>query len=204
MCDILGFGLEHGVQSVYDIFLERRCLDVFRGHSLRPSLVGVINGYVAGLAAPHASIDTQRHLDYLHEPENLFLACCVLTPHGWEDPSELPSDIAETGPAGLSGKICRDIRALANLLQDDGEEFFVQQQKWTLDGFKDLKPEVINQAKSNIHFSLDELDGFFSDSRNMNIHSSMYPPGSMARRFLGDIYQYLPYPRRREKDEVQV
>ncbi|KAK0470790.1 hypothetical protein IW261DRAFT_921123 [Armillaria novae-zelandiae] len=61
MCDILAFGLRHGVQTVYDVFLETRCLDVFRDHSLRPRLVRVINGYVAGLAAWHTSIDSQRH-----------------------------------------------------------------------------------------------------------------------------------------------
>ncbi|KAK0470814.1 hypothetical protein IW261DRAFT_921709 [Armillaria novae-zelandiae] len=221
MCGILEFGLRHGVRTVYDVFHETQCLDVFRDHSLRPSLVRVINGYVAGLAAPHASTDSQCHLDYLHEPENLFLACCVLTTNGWENFSELPSDIPETGPAGLSGTICRDIRALASLrpsdpswdqccrklrdlLEDDGREFFVRQQKWMKHGFKVLKPEDIDQARSNIRIALDELDGFFSDSRNMNLRSSMHPRESMVRRFLGGISEYLQYPRRRERDEVQV
>ncbi|KAK0493131.1 hypothetical protein EDD18DRAFT_1180745 [Armillaria luteobubalina] len=72
ICNILVPGLEHGVQIVNDIFLETRCLEVFGGHSLRPSLVGVINGYVTGLTAGHTSIDSQRHLDYLHELDNLF------------------------------------------------------------------------------------------------------------------------------------
>ncbi len=28
MCNILGLGLRHGVETVYDVFLETRCLDV--------------------------------------------------------------------------------------------------------------------------------------------------------------------------------
>ncbi len=184
MCNILGLGLRHGVETVYDVFFEMRCLDVFGGHSLRPSVVGVINGYVAGLAAPHASINIQRHLDYLHEPENLFLACCILTTNGWNAFGETPN-MLDISSAQLSGAICRDIRALArlrpsdpswdqcrrklqDLLQDDGGEFFVKQQKWTNHGFEVLQPEVIDKAKSNIRLALDELDGFFSDSNDTN------------------------------------
>ncbi|KAK0493089.1 hypothetical protein EDD18DRAFT_430627 [Armillaria luteobubalina] len=202
MCEILGFGLRHGVQTVYDIFLETRCLDVFRDHSLHPSLVVVINGYVAGLAAPHTSINSQLHLDYLHQPENLVLACYILTTNGWDNFSDKP-DSTEMLRAGL----CSNIRALASLrpldpsweqcrrklrylLQDDGGEFFIKQRKWTSHGFEDLKPEVIDQAKSNISLALGELDDLFSDS--------------MARRFLGGTYKYLPYPRRRERNVVQV
>ncbi|KAK0226664.1 hypothetical protein IW262DRAFT_1363508 [Armillaria fumosa] len=220
MCDILGFGLEHGVQTVYDVFLETRCLDVFGDHSLRPSLIRVINGYVAGLAASHASIDSQRHLDYLHEPGNLFLACCILATNGWNAFSGKPRMI-EKIPARLSGEICRDVRALASLrpsdpswdpcrrklrdlLQNDEREFFVKQQKWSMCGFKVLKPEAIDEAKNNIRLALDELDGFISDSKNMNLPFSMHRHESMALRFLGGICQYLQYPRRRERDEVQV
>ncbi|KAK0459370.1 uncharacterized protein EV420DRAFT_1763780 [Desarmillaria tabescens] len=93
MCEILGFGLRHGVETVYDIFLDMRCLEVFGSHSLRPSLVTVINGYVAGFAALDTSIDLQRHLDYLHEPENLFLACCILITNGWNACGESPNNI---------------------------------------------------------------------------------------------------------------
>ncbi|KAK0470800.1 hypothetical protein IW261DRAFT_1597640 [Armillaria novae-zelandiae] len=164
----------HGVQTVYNVFLETDCLDVFRGHSLRPSLVGVINAYIAGLATPHASIDFQRHLDYLHKPENLFLVCCVLSTNGWEDFSELPSEAAEIERARLRLRVCRDIRALTrlrrsdpswdqcrrklgDLLQVDEGEFFVNQQRWTTDGFEVLKPEDIHQAKRNIYLALTEL-----------------------------------------------
>ncbi|KAK0215298.1 hypothetical protein EDD85DRAFT_996524 [Armillaria nabsnona] len=156
---------------------------------LPPSLVGVINGYVAGLAAPYASIDIQRHLDYLHEPENLFLACCILTTNGWKVFSETPS-ISDLLSGHLSGAICRDIRALASLrpsdpswdqchqkfrdlLQDDGGEFFVKQQKWTNQGFEVLKPEAIDEAMSNIRLALGELDGFFSDSKKTNVRYSV-------------------------------
>ncbi len=118
MCGILGLGLRHGVEIVYDVFLETRCLEVFGGHSLRPSLVDIINGYVAGLAAPHASIDFQRHLDYLHEPENLFLACCILTTNGWNAFGKTPSMLG-VPPTRLSGDICSDIRALASLRLSD-------------------------------------------------------------------------------------
>ncbi len=51
--------------------------------------------------------------------------------------------------------------------------FFVKQQKWTVHGFEVLKPEAIDEAKSNIRLALDELDGFFSDSKNTNVHYSV-------------------------------
>ncbi|KAK0459338.1 uncharacterized protein EV420DRAFT_1642307 [Desarmillaria tabescens] len=145
MCKILGFGLRHGVETVYDIFLDMRCLDVFGSHSLRPLLVTVINGYIAGLAALDTPIDVQRHLDYLHKPENLFLVCCILITNGWNACGELPDNVFSP-PLRLSEDICTDIGALASLrpsdpswdqcrrklrdlLQDDGGEFFVKQQK---------------------------------------------------------------------------
>ncbi|KAK0459903.1 hypothetical protein IW261DRAFT_426772 [Armillaria novae-zelandiae] len=190
MCNILAFGLRHGVQTVYDVFLETRCLDVFGDHSFRPSLVRVINGYVAGLAARNTSIDSQHHLDYLHEPDNLFLACCVLTTNGWEDFRDFTGEAAETQRAEIPATICRDIRALASLrpsdpswdqcrrrlrdlLQDDGVEFFVKQQKWIWFGPEALMPEDIDQAKINIRSALDELDGFFSGSMNTDLSLSV-------------------------------
>ncbi|KAK0462081.1 uncharacterized protein EV420DRAFT_1640366 [Desarmillaria tabescens] len=105
ICNILGRGLRHGVKAVYDVFLELQCLNVFGSHSLRPSLVAIINGYVAGLVAPHVSIDLQRHLDYLHEPENLFLACCILITNGWNAYSETAYSLLfppPTRPSGVS------------------------------------------------------------------------------------------------------
>ncbi|KAK0493120.1 hypothetical protein EDD18DRAFT_1465013 [Armillaria luteobubalina] len=114
MCKILGFGLRHGVQTIYDVFLEMQCLDVLGGHTLRPSLVGVINGYVAGLAALHTSINSQNHLDYLHQPENLFLACSILTTNGWDNSCELPY-CTKMPQAGL----CSNVRALASLRPSD-------------------------------------------------------------------------------------
>ncbi|KAK0493085.1 hypothetical protein EDD18DRAFT_430381 [Armillaria luteobubalina] len=220
MCEILGFGPSHGVQTVYDVFLEMRCLDVLGGHSLSPSLVGVINGFVTGLAAPHALIDSQRHLDYLHVPENLFLACCILTTNGWDDFREIDT-LVEVPPARLSTNVCRNIRALASLrpsdpswdscrqklrdlLQDDAGKLFAKQQKWMLDGFEVLKPEAIEKAKIDIRLALDELDKFFSGSMKTNVDHSMQPRESMGWRLLGRIYQFLRYLRRREKDEVQV
>ncbi|KAK0494428.1 hypothetical protein EDD18DRAFT_1333007 [Armillaria luteobubalina] len=211
MCKILEFGLKYGVRTVYDVFLEMRCLNVFGNRSLRPSLVGVINGYVAGLAAPDASINSQHHLDYLHEPENLFLACCIITTNGWKHFREMPystkmllcSDIralAGLRPSDPSWDHCR--RKLRDLLLDDRGDFFVTQQKWTNHGFEVLKPEDIDQAKSNISLALCELDDFFSGSMNTNVRSPTLE--STARRFLGGINRYLPYPRHREKDDVQV
>ncbi len=142
VCQILGLGFRHGVGNRLRRFPRDAMSGCFGDHSLRPSLVGVINGYVAGLAAMHASVDIQRHLDYLHEPENLFLACCILTTNGWNAFSETPImlDISARRP---SGDICSDIRALASLrpsnpsweqcrqglrglLQDDGGGVFRQ------------------------------------------------------------------------------
>ncbi|KAK0470857.1 hypothetical protein IW261DRAFT_1672385 [Armillaria novae-zelandiae] len=183
MCDILAFGLRHGVQTVYDVFLQKDCLDVFRSHSLHPVLVHVINGYVAGLAAPHTLIDSQRYLDYLHEPENLFWACYVLTTNGRRNFGHLEN--GEIRQTQLQGDICRDIRALALLrpsdpswdqcrqklrdLQDGGGEYFVKQQKLVWGEFKDLTPEDIEQAKDNIRLAIEELDRFFSDWKNTKL-----------------------------------
>ncbi|KAK0212200.1 hypothetical protein DFS33DRAFT_9722 [Desarmillaria ectypa] len=117
MCNLLGLGLRHGVETVYDVFLETRCLDVFGSHSLRPSLVTVINGYVSGLATPYASIDPRQHLDYLHEPENLFLACCILATNEWNAFSETLNRLLPL--SGRLSEICRDIRALVSLRPSD-------------------------------------------------------------------------------------
>ncbi|KAK0459418.1 uncharacterized protein EV420DRAFT_1763813 [Desarmillaria tabescens] len=152
-----------------------RCLEVFGNHSLRPSLVTVINGYVAGLAALDTPIDLQRHSDYLHEPENFFLACCILITNGWNACGESPDIFS---PPRLSEDICTDIRALASLrpsdpswdqclrklrdlLHDDGGEFFVKQQKWTMHGFEPLNPEAIDEAKNIFVWSWASLIKYF-------------------------------------------
>ncbi|KAK0493127.1 hypothetical protein EDD18DRAFT_1108339 [Armillaria luteobubalina] len=83
-------------------------------------------------------------------------------------------------------------------------EFFIKQQKWMKDGFKVLRPEVIDKAKNNICLALDELDRFFSHSMNTNVHYSMYLLKSMGWHFLGRKSQYLLSPQCQEEDEVQV
>ncbi|KAK0470837.1 hypothetical protein IW261DRAFT_922347 [Armillaria novae-zelandiae] len=170
--------------------------------------------------ARHVLIDSQHHLDYLHKPENLFLAFCVLTTNGWQDFSDFEN--GQILQMQLPGEICRDIRALARLrpsdpswdqcrrklrdLQDDREEFFVKQQKWEWDELEDLTPEDIEQAKSNIHFAVEELDRFFSDWRNMKLRFLMHPHEliSIMWRFPSRIYQNFRYPQHREGDEENV
>ncbi|KAK0493191.1 hypothetical protein EDD18DRAFT_432327 [Armillaria luteobubalina] len=138
-CDILAHGLENGIAEAFEAFIEKKCLAVFGAHPYRLRLVRVINGYVAGIAK---SLTNERRIDYLHESENLYVACSILASNDWTRDISPGDDILAlrnvrpNDPAWVS---CRDrLRRL--------ETDAVQRPKWETE----LTTEEVTREKKNI------------------------------------------------------
>ncbi|KAG7453143.1 uncharacterized protein BT62DRAFT_1017400 [Guyanagaster necrorhizus] len=73
----------HRVPAAYDVFLQNQCLQYFGVRALHVGWVRVICAYCTGISAMMLQgldgITTlQQQVDYLHQPQNLFAACCIL------------------------------------------------------------------------------------------------------------------------------
>ncbi len=113
---------------------------MFGAHPYRLRLVKVINGYVAGITK---SLIDERRIDYLHEPENLYVACSILASNDWtRDVGSVGDDILalrSLRPNDPAWASCRDrLRRL--------ETDAVQRPKWETE----LTTEEVNREKRNI------------------------------------------------------
>ncbi|KAK0222752.1 hypothetical protein EDD85DRAFT_960007 [Armillaria nabsnona] len=139
-CDILAYGLENGIAEAFEAFIAKKCLAVFGARPYRLRLVKVINGYVAGIAK---SLFDGHRINYLHEPENLYVSCSILASNDWtRDVDSVGDDILAlrsvrpNDPAWVS---CKDrLRKL--------ETDAVQRPKWETE----LTTEEVNRKKRNI------------------------------------------------------
>lgn len=139
-CDILAHALANNIAEAFEAFIEGKCLTVFGAHPYRLRLVKVINGYVAGITK---SLIDERRIDYLHEPENLYVACSILASNDWtRDVGSVGDDILalrSLRPNDPAWASCRDrLRRL--------ETDAVQRPKWETE----LTTEEVNREKRNI------------------------------------------------------
>ncbi len=99
----------------------------------------------------------QLHVDYLHNPDNLFTACSILAIHGiWSEKSVIHSDIttlAKLRPRDAAWDECR--RKLRDLVQleNDGMVNFLGT-GWP----GGIGSEEIQVAKDNITYAVHILD----------------------------------------------
>ncbi|KAK0196067.1 hypothetical protein F5146DRAFT_316084 [Armillaria mellea] len=136
VCNIIGYGLREDVRAAYDVFLDMHCLEVFSRIPFHPRLVGVVKGYVNGLhrMARSTPVILAQHLDYLHQPENLAVACIILAVNdeGNADTESVKMDVmrlVQLRPWDPAWPICRD--RLQDVLESD--QFFSSQR--TLDHY---------------------------------------------------------------------
>ncbi|PBK75588.1 hypothetical protein ARMSODRAFT_1013029 [Armillaria solidipes] len=76
----------------FNLFLENQYLQFLGNCMFREALVPMVSEYVAGIFTMQHGSDgamdaaaLRVHLDYLHNPHNLFTACSILATHGVED-----------------------------------------------------------------------------------------------------------------------
>ncbi len=123
-------------------FLENECLEFFGGHTFHEASVPLVGAYVAGiLGMKHKSdrvVDAttlQLHIDYIHNPLNLFTACSILATRGTGDMDRTPihrdiTTLVQLCPRDAAWGECR--KKLRDLVQGDGGDFFVQQHVWSM------------------------------------------------------------------------
>ncbi len=159
-------------------FLENQCLQFLGNHTFHEASVPMVSAYVAGISAMrHGSdgvVDEAAHIDYLHNPQNLFTVCSILASHGVRniDRTAIQRDITrlvQLHPRDAAWDECR--RKLRDLVQGDGGDFFSKQVVLALNSeprVHPIQPDEIQVEKDNIRYAIHVLDNFF-DSRAHNI-----------------------------------
>ncbi|KAK0458593.1 uncharacterized protein EV420DRAFT_1642927 [Desarmillaria tabescens] len=135
----------------------------------------------------------QLHMDYIHNPHNLFTACSILATHGFEDIDRRASiyrditTLVQLRQQDAAWDECR--RKLRTLVQSDKGEFFSTQRIRDDDDYKfrPLQTDEIQIEKENIRYAIHVLDDFFDcGAHTMSIQelSELSPTGCIGH-FLG-------------------
>ncbi|KAK0492115.1 hypothetical protein EDD18DRAFT_1184789 [Armillaria luteobubalina] len=157
-------------------FLESECLEFFGSHTFHEASVPLVGEYVAGILEMKNKsdriVDTatlQLHINYLHNPPNLFTASSILATHGTggADRTAIHRDITtlvQLCPRDTAWNDC--LKKLRDLVQGDGGDFFVQQHVWSRSAsdqweFPQLRLKEIQVEKDNISHAIQVLDDFF-------------------------------------------
>ncbi|KAK0442917.1 hypothetical protein EV421DRAFT_1806917 [Armillaria borealis] len=131
----------------------------------------MVRAYVAEISAmQHGSdgaVDEATHIDYLHNPQNLFTVCSILATHSFRniDQTAVRRDIirlVQLRPRDAAWDECR--RKLRDLVQGDGGDFFSEQCVPTEPRsfeYRPLRADEIQVEKDNIRYAIHVLDDFF-------------------------------------------
>ncbi|KAK0229062.1 hypothetical protein EDD85DRAFT_794183 [Armillaria nabsnona] len=161
-CRVLAHLLANHIPAAYAVFLEKQCLEIFGNHSFHGASYQVITKYVAGISALSDGEILRQHVEYLHEPRNLFTACSILAMHGFKDADQaaIRSDIStlvRLCPRDAAWDGCR--RKFHDLMGNDDNEFFSDQQRFD----HELQSNEFQIGKDNIRHAIDVLDALFNN-----------------------------------------
>lgn len=165
-CRVLAHLLANHIPDAYAVFLDKRCLEVFKNHSFHGASFRVIREYIAGIPALDQAT-LRRHVEYLQETRNLFTACSTLAVRGFEDTNRaaIRSDITtlvRLCPQAATWAECR--RKLHWLMKNDDNSFFNNQRN---EPIRRLQADEIQIGKDNIKFAVDVLDSLFHSEASL-------------------------------------
>ncbi|KAK0185940.1 hypothetical protein F5146DRAFT_1068591 [Armillaria mellea] len=181
-CGVLTDLLVKHIPVAFTVFHESQCLQFLGRHPFHEASVPMIRAYVAGRFAMQqgsgGAMDAeslQQHIDYLHDPQILFIVCSILAAHGTKnvDRSPIHRDImtlAQLHPHDAAWDECR--RKLDNLVQSEDGEFLSEQRG--LD-FHLLRPEEIHVQKDNVRYAMHVLDDFFDGGGHTIVNRCPFP-----------------------------
>ncbi len=115
------------------MFLENQCLQFLGNHTFHEASVLMVREYTAGIQfvmqhGSNGAVETATHVDYLHNPHNLFTACSILATHGIEhiEPTAIYKDITTLIQLCPTRDAAWDEchRKLRDLAQSDGGNYF--------------------------------------------------------------------------------
>ncbi len=171
-CRALTDLLAKHIPVAFTVFLGNQCLQFLGNHTFHEASVPMVSAYVAGISAMrHGSdgaVNEATHIDYLHDPQNLFTVCSILATHGISnvDRNAIHRDITrlvQFHPQDAAWDECR--RKLLDLVEsNDGDYFSKQCVEVDLDEPRPLETNEIQVEKDNIGYAIHVLDDFF-DSR---------------------------------------
>ncbi len=170
--EMLAHLLAKRIPVAFTAFLENQCLEFFGSHSFHKESVPFVREYVAGIFAwqhrPDGAVDVvtlRLHIDYIHNPYNLFTACSILATRGTGDTDRTAihrdiTTLVQLCPRDTAWGECR--KKLRDLVQDDGGDFFTEQRVWPdFSAPRPLHTEEIQVEKNNIRYAIQVLDDFF-------------------------------------------
>ncbi|KAK0186013.1 hypothetical protein F5146DRAFT_1227645 [Armillaria mellea] len=172
-CSMLADALADCVPAAYTVFFQNQCLEFFGNRAFHMNSVRVVREYCTGVSAmvlhrPEGAIDAatlQQHVEYLHEPQNIFIACSILAAHEGEsiDRPAIRRDIralAHLRPQDPGWDACR--RQLRDLIENDGGNFFDRQGHFIQGHYFGSLSARHRQVKKNaIRYVIGVLDAFF-------------------------------------------
>ncbi|KAK0185928.1 hypothetical protein F5146DRAFT_1068543 [Armillaria mellea] len=170
-CGVLTNLLAKRIPVALTTFLESECLQFLGSHTLHAASISLVREYVAWIFAmqhrSHGAADEatlQLHIDYLHNPDNLFTACSILVTRRVNDHTERTSiyrditTLVQLCPRDVAWGECR--RKLHDLAQSSDEDFFSKQLVWS-SLQRPLQTNEIQVEKDNINYAIRVLDVFF-------------------------------------------
>ncbi|KAK0492206.1 hypothetical protein EDD18DRAFT_523945 [Armillaria luteobubalina] len=186
-CLMLANLLANHVFAAYAVFLVNRCLEFFGNHLFDVASTPVISQYIAGISAMlHGSeggIDTatlQQHIDHLHEPHHLFLACTILASR---TPGDVPTDrhaiytdittLLRFRPQDTAWDQCHT--KLRDLVGKDDAGFFAQQCLWQIGVLREMTVQEIQVAQDRIKYVVEVVDGFFDRGVDISVSRQPFP-----------------------------
>ncbi|KAK0227824.1 hypothetical protein IW262DRAFT_1454999 [Armillaria fumosa] len=175
-CKVLTDLLAKRVPLASAAFLESECMEFFGSHTFHEASVPLVGEYVAGILEMKLKLDRivdtatlQLHIDYLHNPLNLFTASSILATRGTRDMDRTAihrdiTTLVQLRPRDITWNEC--LKKLRDLVQGDGGDFFVQQHVWLRSAsdqweFPRLRTKEIQVEKDNISHAIQVLDDFF-------------------------------------------
>ncbi|SJL04803.1 uncharacterized protein ARMOST_08174 [Armillaria ostoyae] len=170
-CQALTTVLWKRIPVAFTVFREKKCLEFLGNHMFLPDSVYFVHAYIAGVFAMQRGSDVdvathQPHIDYLHNPDNLFTACSILAIYSigfWDrDRRAIRRDImtlAKLRPRDAAWDECR--KKLCDLAQNDGAvRDFLGKGSRSCHG---IDPKKIQVGKDNITYVVHILDDFLND-----------------------------------------
>ncbi|KAK0474803.1 hypothetical protein IW261DRAFT_1610372 [Armillaria novae-zelandiae] len=160
-CLMLANLLAHHVPAAYAVFLVNRCLEFFGNRLFDVASTSVIGQYVA-------------HIDHLHEPHNLFLACTILALRTsgdiLTDRHAVYTDITRLLRLRTQDPAWDQCRTkLRDLVGKDGAGFFAQHRIWQIGALCEMTVQEIQVAQDRIKYVVEVVDGFFDGGVDISV-----------------------------------
>jgi hypothetical protein len=187
---VLVIGLQNATRPAYDVFIRNRCFERIGLEPVQDIWTEVVLAYVSGLVKAAARLkeigtipgmlnaDLRRYIDYLHEPDNLLIACIAVacTPSGSRCSDETGSmeqrmaNLASLCPGHDGWERCQDRLRLYPVARDEMGDVYIR---------KDILSSFLptdDPLQLNLEAVRKALDGLFDTVTKQKDHVLLPAP----------------------------